>query len=152
MRYRNIEPLAAKKGRGNLRTSAIGRDTHTRLFSATESARPFEADMRRAVAPTLTVGDETFQHEDMPEEWHPDKPVAQMPDTLPVNVLAQDRRPGGRDAYLAIEGVATRRLYSSDDSTMSRDLDVSSPSLTNLAQVLNALLDDMAHESVVVRM
>jgi len=150
MRYRNIEPLAARKGRGNLRTSAIGRDTRTRLFSATESARPFEPDMRRAVAPTLTVGDETFQHEDLQEEWKPDKPVAQMPDTLPVNVLAQDRRPGGRDAYLA-EGTSTRRLYSSDDTDVSRDLDVASPSLANLAEVLNALLMDMAHESVVVR-
>lgn len=150
MRYRNIEPLSVRKGRGNLRTSAIGRDTRTRLFSATESARPFEPDLRRAVAPVLTVDDDTFEHEDLPEEWIADKPVAQMPDALPVNVLAQDRRPGGSDEYLA-KGAPAHRIYTANADTVSRALNVTSPTLANLARVLNALLDDMAHESVVVR-
>lgn len=150
MRYRNIKPLSAREGRGNLRTSAIGRDTRTRLFAAIESARPFQPDLRRAVVPTLTIGEETYQHEDLPAEQELEKPTPQMPDILPVNVLAQDRRPGGRDEYLA-EGASMHRLYTADDTDMSRELDVASPSLSNLAEVLNALLTDMAHESVVVR-
>jgi hypothetical protein len=151
MRYRNIEPLSVRKGRGNLRTSAIGRETRVRLFEPSELAKPFEPDMRRAVAPTLIVGDEVFQHEDLPEEWEQERPVPQMPDTLPVNVLAQDRRRGGSDEFGAEGPSPVRRAYTSDDSTVSRELDVSSPSLVNLAQVLNALLTDMSRESVVVR-
>ena len=151
MRYRNIEPLAVEKGRGNLRTSAVGRETRVRLFSPSELALPFEPDMRRAVAPTLIVGEETFQHESVQSEWEQDKPTRQMPDTLPVNELAQDRRPGGRDEYAAGGPSPVRRVYASDDDTVSRELDVSSPSTANLAQVLNALLGDMSREFVVVR-
>jgi hypothetical protein len=151
MRYRNIEPLSVRKGRGNLRTSAIGRETRVRLFSPSELAAPFEPDMRRAVAPTLIVGEETFQHESVQSEWEQDKSAIQMPDVLPVNELAQDRRPGGRDEYVAKGPAPIRRVYTSDDDTVSRELDVSSPTTANLAQVLNALLGDMSREFVVVR-
>jgi hypothetical protein len=156
MRYRNIEPLSVRKGRGNLRTSAVGRDTSARLFSPSESAKTFEPDLNRAAPPVLMVGRdetkwETFQHEDMPTEWKRDKPIAQMPDTLPVNVLAQDRRRGGTDEYSGSGRTASRRLYTSNDGTTSRELDVSSPTLANAVQVLNALLADMSRESIVVR-
>lgn len=156
MRYRNIQPLSVRKGRGNLRTSAVGRDTSARLFSPSELAKPFEPDLSRAEPPTLVVGSdetgwETFQHEDMPKEWKTDKPTAQMPDTLPVNVLAQDRRRGGRDEYAGEGPSSVRRLYASDSGTVSRELDVASPTIANVAQVLNALLGDLSHESVVVR-
>lgn len=151
MRYRNIEPLSVRKGRGNLRTSAIGREIRVRLFSPSELALPFEPDMRRAVAPTLIVGEETFQHESVQSEWEQDKPTRQMPDTLPVNELAQDHRRGGRNEF-AVEGPSpVQRLYESDDSTVSRELDVASPTAANVAQVLNALLGDMSREFVVVR-
>lgn len=151
MRYRNIKPLSVRKGRGNLRTSAIGRDTSARLFNPSESASPFEPGMHRAVAPTLVVGEEEFQHESIQSEWRRDKPTVQMPDVIPVNILAQDRRRGGRDEYAAEGPSPMRRLYTSDSSTTSRELDVSSPTVANVAQVLNALLGDMSRESVAVR-
>ncbi len=151
MRYRNIEPLSVRKGRRNLRTSAIGRETRVRLFSPSELTAPFEPDMRRAAVPTLIVGEETFQHESVQSGWEQDKPTHQMPDLLPVNELAQDRRRGGRDEYAAEGPSSVRRGYTSDADTVSRDLDVSSPTTANLARVLNALLGDMSRESIVVR-
>jgi hypothetical protein len=151
MRYRNIEPLSVKRGRGNIRTSAIGRDTRTRLFDPSELASPFEPDMRRAVVPTLTVEDETFPHESARTEQGPKELVAQMPDLVPVNVLAQDHRNGGRDEFTARGPSPVRRAYSSDADTVDRELDVVSPTAANVAQVLNALLGDMSRESVVVR-
>jgi len=151
MRYRNIEPLTVRRGRGNLRTSAIGRETRARLFSPGELAAPFEPDMRRAEAPTLVIGEETFSHESAQSEWQQERPVPQMPDMIPVNEPAQDRRRGGRDAYKAGEPSPGRRRYLSDDGAVSRELNVAVPTAANLAQVLNALLEDMARASVVVR-
>lgn len=140
-----------RRGRGNIRTSAIGRDTRTRLFDPSELASPFEPDMRRAVVPTLTVEDETFEHESVLPEQEPKKLVSQMPDLVPVNILAQDHRPGGTNEFTARGPLLVRRVYSSDADTVDRELDVASPSLANLAQVFNALLGDLSRESVVVR-
>ena len=151
MRYRNIEPLAARKGRGNLRTSTLGRDTHSRLFSPSESAAPFEPNMDRAVVPTLVVGEETFQHESVQEDWEQKPPTHMIPDTLPVDELAQDRRRSGRNQLVAEGPAPIRRLYIADAGTVSRVLYISSPTTANVAQVLNALLEDLAREFVVVR-
>lgn len=151
MRYRNIEPLSVRRGRGNIRTSAIGRDTRTRLFDPSELSSPFEPDMRRAVTPTLTVEDETFEHESAQTEQEPKPLVHQMPDLVPVNVLAQDHRKGGRDEFTAQGPSPVRRVYSSDADTVDRELDVASPTAANVAHVLNALLGDLSRESVVVR-
>lgn len=151
MRYRNLEPLAVRKGRGNLRTSAIGQDTRSKLLRSRESAALFEADMSRATTPVVTDGEETFPHESAREDREAAGPRAKLQDLAPVNIPAQDGRPGGRDAYRGGGGAPRVRLYSSDSDTVSRELDVSSPTAANVAQVLNALLSDMARESVVVR-
>jgi hypothetical protein len=151
MRYRNIKPLPTKKGRMNLRTSAIGRDARARLFNPSELAAPFEPNMDRAVAPTLVVGEEMFQHESSQLEWEQEPPIKLVPDVLPVDVLAQDRRRGGQDELENMGPAPIRRLYTADADTVSRELDVSSPTAANVAQVLNALLADMSREFVVVR-
>jgi hypothetical protein len=151
MRYRNIKPLETERGRGNLRTSTLGHHARVRLFSPSELAASFEPNMDRAVTPTVAVGEEVFPHESIQSEWEQDPPTIPMPDVLPVDVLAQDRRPGGQDELEGGNAASRRRSYSSDSSTVSRELDVGSPTVANVAQVLNALLSDMAREFVVVR-
>jgi len=80
----------------------------------------------------------------------PEVPVPPMSDNLPPRREPEDARAGGTD-HLALAETPPPRTYDVTGANTSRDLNVTSPTAANVAQVLSELLTDLQNNEIVRR-
>jgi len=169
MRFRNVpNPSGASSGNG--RTALLGRITRSRVFVAMDMGRPFVLPDLPDTRPTLITPegvDSTGPSLDVRErraqqagqlrekgsvnwELEPEVPVPPMSDNLPPRREPVDARLGGVDR-VAIGAGAPSRTYDVTGANISRDLNVTSPTAANVAQVLSELLTDLQSNDIVRR-
>lgn len=165
MRFRNVPPPAGQSA-GNGRANLLGRQVRSRVFVPLDAGPLFQMPDLPDARPTLVLDEkETRQLERLeemqeglaavsvgPVEWdsNPPVPVPPMTDTLPPRREPQDARVGGVD-HVAGAATPPTRTFDVNGSTTSHDLNVSSPTVANCAQVLSALLTDLQTQELVRR-
>lgn len=168
MRFRNVPPPAGQSA-GNGRANLLGRQVRSRVFVPLDAGPLFRMPDLPDARPTLIVDGKLDRGPDdlgqMREErgeplaegsraveWdsNPLVPVPPMTDTLPPRREPQDARVGGVD-HVAGSANPPTRTFDVTGSTNTRDLNVSSPTAANCAQVLSALLTDLQTQKLVRR-
>ncbi len=167
MRFRNV-PNPNGDSSGNGRTTLLGRITRSRVFVAMDTGRPFDLPDLPDARPTLitdegvdSVGPPLDSRERRAQamgvvreegsvNWkmEPEVPVPSMSDNLPPRREPVDGRRGGVD-HVAIGAGVPSRTYDVTGANTSRDLNVTSPTATNVAQVLSELLTDLQNNGII---